>query len=89
MSAGELSFSTSVTQHAVEWQFGQRWLLEFWFQNGLLILISHSRPRMDLSPSTSYQRLLVHRCSAYYKLSPESDPGSKGIVVLLTQASRM
>ncbi|GLB41829.1 putative SUZ domain containing protein [Lyophyllum shimeji] len=52
-------------------------------------LINDRRPRIDLTPSTSYQRLLVHRCSAYYKLAPESDPISKGIAVLPTPESRI
>lgn len=48
------------------------------------------RQRAELTPATSYQRLLVHRCSAYYKLSPENDPLTKGtIFVLTTQDSRM
>ncbi|KAI6164636.1 hypothetical protein EDD17DRAFT_1561657 [Pisolithus thermaeus] len=37
-------------------------------------LINDQRTRLDLTPTTSYQRLLVHRCSAYYKLAPETDP---------------
>lgn len=47
------------------------------------------RQRVELSPATSYQRLLVHRCSAYYKLTPESDPVTKAISVLTTSDSRM
>ncbi|KAF7770383.1 hypothetical protein Agabi119p4_6357 [Agaricus bisporus var. burnettii] len=47
------------------------------------------RPRVELAPVTSYQRLLVHRCSAYYKLSPETDPMSKTIYVFSTSESRM
>lgn len=47
------------------------------------------RQRIDLQPATSYQRLLVHRCSAYYKLSPEGDPVTKGISVHPTPESRM
>ncbi|KAG6886241.1 hypothetical protein C0993_010803 [Termitomyces sp. T159_Od127] len=47
------------------------------------------RPRIDLTPSTSYQRLLVHRCAAYYKVAPENDPASKGIFVVATADSRM
>ncbi|KAF5383798.1 hypothetical protein D9615_003541 [Tricholomella constricta] len=52
-------------------------------------LIKDRRTRIDLTPSTSYQRLLVHRCSAFYKLLPESDPASKGIIVLQTPESRI
>jgi len=39
--------------------------------------------------ATSYQRLLVHRCSAYYKVIPESDSGSKSIWVAYSIESRM
>ncbi|KAF8916257.1 hypothetical protein CPB85DRAFT_1374706 [Mucidula mucida] len=52
-------------------------------------LITERRFRIDLSPSTSYQRLLVHRCSQYYKLLPEPDPVSKGIIVSTTSDSRI
>ncbi|KAG5647486.1 hypothetical protein DXG03_009421 [Asterophora parasitica] len=52
-------------------------------------LIKDRRTRIDLTPSTSYQRLLVHRCSAFYKLLPESDPTSKGIIVSQTPESRI
>ncbi|KAG0709323.1 hypothetical protein DFH29DRAFT_887821 [Suillus ampliporus] len=47
------------------------------------------RARLDLTPTTSYQRLLVHRCSAYYKLAPETDPISKAIGVTLSLDSRI
>ncbi|KAF9054506.1 hypothetical protein BJ165DRAFT_1399715 [Panaeolus papilionaceus] len=52
-------------------------------------LIKESRPRVELSPNSSYHRLLVHRCSAYYKLVPESDPLTKGIAVVYTPESRI
>lgn len=52
-------------------------------------LISDHRTRLDLTPTTSYQRLLVHRCSAYYKLAPETDPVNKTITVTLTMESRI
>ncbi|KAH9479440.1 R3H domain-containing protein 2 [Psilocybe cubensis] len=52
-------------------------------------LITERRTRVELSPATSYQRLLVHRCSAYYKLAPESDPITKGIFVVSTADSRI
>ena len=42
-----------------------------------------------MNPTTSYQRLLVHRCSAYYRLAPESDPASKGITVYPTADTKM
>ncbi|KJA28073.1 hypothetical protein HYPSUDRAFT_62467 [Hypholoma sublateritium FD-334 SS-4] len=52
-------------------------------------LIMERRQRVEMSPATSYQRLLVHRCSAYYRLTPESDPISKGLFVLATPESRI
>ncbi|KAG6866588.1 hypothetical protein C0991_002076 [Blastosporella zonata] len=52
-------------------------------------LINDRRARIDLAPATSYQRLLVHRCSAFYKLAPESDPNTKGIIVVPTLDSRV
>lgn len=52
-------------------------------------LINDQRDRISLSPSTSYQRLLVHRCSAYYKLAPENDPVSRSIIVCSTADSRV
>ena len=48
-----------------------------------------SRSRITISPSTTYQRMLVHRCSAYYKLQPESDTSTKGIAVYYRTESRM
>jgi hypothetical protein len=50
---------------------------------------SQTRQRIDLSPATTYQRMLVHRCSAYYSLSPETDSVTKAISVVITQESRM
>ncbi|KAA1469016.1 hypothetical protein DENSPDRAFT_834535 [Dentipellis sp. KUC8613] len=52
-------------------------------------LINERKPRIELAPSTSYQRLLVHRCSAYYKVSPENDAVTKAIVVHSTIESRI
>lgn len=52
-------------------------------------LINERKTRIDLTPSTSYQRLLVHRCSAFYKLSPESDSVTKSIIVSPTHESRI
>ncbi|KAJ7464582.1 hypothetical protein FB451DRAFT_1490090 [Mycena latifolia] len=48
-----------------------------------------TRQRIDLSPATSYQRMLVHRCSAYYGLAPETDSLTKAISVLTTSESRI
>ncbi|KAG1748257.1 uncharacterized protein EDB91DRAFT_1314585, partial [Suillus paluster] len=36
-----------------------------------------------------YQRLLVHRCSAYHKLALETDPISRAISVVTTLGSRI
>ncbi|KAF9643711.1 hypothetical protein BDM02DRAFT_3191297 [Thelephora ganbajun] len=52
-------------------------------------LINERKTRIDLNPTTSYQRLLVHRCSAYYRLAPENDPTSKGITVYPTADSKI
>ncbi|KAF8555999.1 hypothetical protein OG21DRAFT_1460186 [Imleria badia] len=52
-------------------------------------LINDRRPRIDLMPNTSYQRLLVHRCSTYYRLAPDTDSITKVISVLLTPDSRI
>ncbi|KAF7982569.1 hypothetical protein HWV62_27563 [Athelia sp. TMB] len=45
-------------------------------------IITERKARVDVTPSTSYQRLLVHRCSTYYKLSPENDPLSKNVIIV-------
>lgn len=47
------------------------------------------RQRIELAPATTYQRLLVHRCSAYYKLTPEVDTTTKMIYVYSTLESRI
>lgn len=47
------------------------------------------RSTMDLNPTTSYHRLLVHRCSSYYKLTPETDSTTKTIYVHSTVESRI
>ena len=52
-------------------------------------LIKEKRSRVDLTPTTSYQRLLVHRCSAYYRLAPDTDPVTKCIFVQRTPDSRI
>ncbi|KAF7308273.1 ATP-dependent DNA helicase PIF1 [Mycena chlorophos] len=56
---------------------------------GLITDRSPSRQRLDLTPATSYQRMLVHRCAAYYSLSPETDSLSKVISVAITAESRI
>ncbi|KAH6903491.1 hypothetical protein BKA70DRAFT_1301142 [Coprinopsis sp. MPI-PUGE-AT-0042] len=52
-------------------------------------LIKEKRPLIDLAPTTSYQRMLVLQCSAYYKLVPETDPATKNIFVRRTPDSRI
>ncbi|KAL0953757.1 hypothetical protein HGRIS_004946 [Hohenbuehelia grisea] len=52
-------------------------------------LIKDRRLRVDLQPATTYQRLLVHRCSAYYRLRPETDTTTKGIFVVPTPESKI
>ncbi|KAI1793449.1 hypothetical protein LXA43DRAFT_1000793 [Ganoderma leucocontextum] len=53
-------------------------------------LIIERGARIELSPVTSYQRLLVYRCSTYYKLAPEKDPvGKKTITVYCRSESRI
>ncbi|KAI0630507.1 hypothetical protein C8Q77DRAFT_1063318 [Trametes polyzona] len=53
------------------------------------LIKDRSRIKVDLTPSTSYQRMLVHRCSAYYKLTPEPDPVTKNIAVFYRSESRI
>ncbi|KAL6307254.1 hypothetical protein BKA93DRAFT_769218 [Sparassis latifolia] len=52
-------------------------------------LITERRLRIDLNPTTSYQRMLVYRCSTYYKLSPETDGSSKNIFVYYRAESKI
>ncbi|KAF9269169.1 hypothetical protein L218DRAFT_891249 [Marasmius fiardii PR-910] len=53
------------------------------------LINDRNRQRVELTPSTSYQRMLVHRCSAYYRLTPDSDQITKMIYVSLTSESRI
>ena len=43
--------------------------------------------KVELQPASSYQRLLVHRCAALYRLTPESSHST--ISVIVTTESRM
>ncbi|KAJ8521235.1 hypothetical protein ONZ45_g2045 [Pleurotus djamor] len=52
-------------------------------------LINDRRNRIETNPATTYQRLLVHRCSAYYGLRPETDSVTKAIYVCYTSESRI
>ncbi|KAJ7631412.1 hypothetical protein DFH06DRAFT_1056507, partial [Mycena polygramma] len=54
-----------------------------------LIADRNARQRIDLAPTTTYQRMLVHRCSAYYALAPETDSLTKAISVVVTGESRI
>ncbi|KAI0091650.1 hypothetical protein BDY19DRAFT_931629 [Irpex rosettiformis] len=53
------------------------------------LITERKQPRIDLTPATSYQRMLVHRCSAYYKLVPETDTVTKTISVYHRTDSRV
>lgn len=56
-------------------------------------LLSHHhlsiRTRVELTPASTYHKLLVHRCAAYYKLIPETESGSKAITIIIASDSRM
>ncbi|KAJ7066355.1 hypothetical protein C8F01DRAFT_1123015 [Mycena amicta] len=56
---------------------------------GLINDRGQSRQRIDLTPATTYQRMLVHRCAAYYILNPETDPLTKVISISMTSESRV
>ena len=47
------------------------------------------RSRVELTPASTYHKLLVHRCAAYYKLVPETESGSKVITIVIATDSRM
>ncbi|KAG8904934.1 hypothetical protein FRB99_000988 [Tulasnella sp. 403] len=46
-------------------------------------------PRATLYPTSSYQRLLIHRCSAYHRLTPEVETANKAISIIATTESRI
>ncbi|KAI9440371.1 hypothetical protein H4582DRAFT_1456086 [Lactarius indigo] len=52
-------------------------------------LINERKGRVEIPTATSYQRLLVHRCSSYYKVIPESDSGSRSIWISFSPESRI
>ncbi|KAH7870421.1 uncharacterized protein C8R40DRAFT_647424 [Lentinula edodes] len=52
-------------------------------------LINEKKVRADLTAASSYQRLLLHRCTAYYKLQVDVDPLTKSISALLIAESRI
>ncbi|THH13540.1 hypothetical protein EW146_g6691 [Bondarzewia mesenterica] len=52
-------------------------------------IINDKKARTEVIPSTSYQRLLVHRCSTYYKVVPETDMASKNIFLHATSESKI
>ncbi|KAF8513418.1 hypothetical protein BU17DRAFT_68792 [Hysterangium stoloniferum] len=54
-----------------------------------LIIEKHIRTRYELTPASSYHKLLVHRCAAYYKLVPETESGSKSITLAVVSESRI
>ncbi|EMD39144.1 hypothetical protein CERSUDRAFT_112820 [Gelatoporia subvermispora B] len=51
--------------------------------------IAERTTRIDVTASSSYHRLLVHRCSAYYKLAPETDSVTKTIHLYYRAESRV
>ncbi|KAJ7631394.1 hypothetical protein DFH06DRAFT_1480039 [Mycena polygramma] len=53
------------------------------------LIADRTKQRIDLTPATTYQRMLVHRCSAYYALAPETDSLTKAISVVVTGESRI
>ncbi|KAF8327210.1 uncharacterized protein EI90DRAFT_2975212 [Cantharellus anzutake] len=53
------------------------------------LIQERAKPSFEISPSTSYQRMLVHRSAQYYKLSQETDVQTKAIVVGITSDSRI
>ena len=54
-----------------------------------------SRTSFKISPENQYQRLLVHRCAQYYRMSPENDPatrdkaGARDMVVVITTETKV
>ncbi|KAN0137007.1 hypothetical protein V8E53_005004 [Lactarius tabidus] len=52
-------------------------------------LINERKGRVEIPTATSYQRLLVHRCSTYYRVIPESDSGSRSIWISFSLESRI
>lgn len=46
------------------------------------LINERKQPRIELNPATSYQRMLVHKCAAYHRLTSESD-SSRAIYVSL------
>ncbi|KAI9510492.1 hypothetical protein F5148DRAFT_570825 [Russula earlei] len=52
-------------------------------------IINERKGRVEIPTVTSYQRLLIHRCSAYYKVYPENDASSKSIWISYTLESRI
>ncbi|KAJ3804269.1 SUZ domain-containing protein [Lentinula lateritia] len=52
-------------------------------------LINEKKVRADLTAASSYQRLLLHRCTAYYKLQVDVDPLTKTISALSIAESRI
>ncbi|THH32510.1 hypothetical protein EUX98_g1672 [Antrodiella citrinella] len=52
-------------------------------------MILERRPFIEVNPASSYQRMLAHRCSGYYKLAPETDSTTKIISVHFRSESRI
>lgn len=54
-----------------------------------LISVTKPHPHKTFQPTTTYHRLLIHRCSQYYKCTPEVDTALKTITVFAVVDSRM
>ncbi|KIK61723.1 hypothetical protein GYMLUDRAFT_58773 [Collybiopsis luxurians FD-317 M1] len=52
-------------------------------------LINERKSRVSVTPATSYQRMLLHRCSAYYRLRIEVDSLTKEISAVVIAESRI
>ncbi|KZW01221.1 hypothetical protein EXIGLDRAFT_88508 [Exidia glandulosa HHB12029] len=48
-----------------------------------------TRNRLECPAQTTYQRLLVHRCAAYYRLQIEQHAETKALSVLIVETSRI
>ena len=48
-----------------------------------------SRTRLEFPPMNSYQRLIIHRVAAYFKLSHVVDPSGKAVVLYKSAETQM
>ncbi|GJJ11404.1 hypothetical protein Clacol_005637 [Clathrus columnatus] len=54
-----------------------------------LIQDRHNRTKIELIPSSSYHKLLVHRCAVYYRLTPVTEAGNKSLTLVVIPESRI